>query len=652
MNYPAANGRAQPPGAPDGSASRPYQRNTDEFAAGASEWPDDISRREFLRLAGATLALAGFSSCTKQPLERIVPYVKQPEIVIPGKPLRFATATQYSGFAQGLLVTGYEGRPTKIEGNPTHPASLGATTVWAQADVLDLYDPDRAQTVTTGGAIKTVGDFWDALNLEIEPLKANGGAAFRILSEPISSPTLLAQLDRVLQSFPAARWSIWDPLNRDTIGGAEVMCDFTKAKVVVSFDCDFLYAHPYALRYARDFATRRRVIEPDGARMNRFYAAEPTPTITGSNADHRLAVAAGDILPLAQKIAAELGIGVAASGHVENADWIAAVVHDLNANRGESVVIAGETQPPELHTLVAQMNASLGNPVSLAPALSLPGSQIALRDLVEEMHRGAVELLIVFGGNPRYDAPVDFSFAYAFNKVKLRVHHSIYFNETSRHAHWHVPATHFLESWSDTRAFDGSISIVQPLIEPMYVGVSAHEILEAIIERSPRSAYEILRSHWSGPEPAPDFEAKWRRALSDGVVRNMDFQSVRPAELHSVENKKPDALEAADNMSAGRTGQRPMFRGEGLEILFRPDVSVRDGRYANNGWLQELPRRFSSLTWDNAALISPELAKSAGLKNGDVVELAFRDRKLRAPAWIQPGQAKNSVTLPLGTGVK
>src|SRR5437762_12078274 len=231
MNYPGANGRARPPGAPKGSASRPYHhRETDEFASGASEWPDDLSRREFLRLAGATLALAGLSSCTKQPLERIVPYVKQPEIVIPGKPLRFATATQYSGFGQGLLVTAYEGRPTKIEGNPTHSASLGATTVWAQADVLDLYDPDRAQTVTTGGAIKTVGDFWDALNLAIEPLKANGGAAFRILSEPISSPTLLAQLDRILQIFPAARWCIWDPLNRDTIGGAEVMCDFPRRR--------------------------------------------------------------------------------------------------------------------------------------------------------------------------------------------------------------------------------------------------------------------------------------------------------------------------------------------------------------------------------------------------------------------------------------
>jgi len=652
MNDPANNGKARPQLARRGEGA-PDPRETDEFASGSSEWSDDLSRRDFLRLAGATLALAGFNSCTKQPLEEIVPYVKQPEIVIPGKPLRFATATQLGGFAQGLLVTAHEGRPTKIEGNPTHPASLGATTVWAQADVLDLYDPDRAQTVTAGGGIKTVGDFWDALNLAIEPFKQSGGAAFRILTEPISSPTLLAQLDSVLQSFPAARWSIWDPLNRDAIGGAEVICDFTKAKVVVAFDSDFLYAHPCALRYARDFANRRRVIEPDGAGMNRFYAAEPTPTITGSNADHRIAVAARDVLPLAQTIAAELGIGVAGPRNVENADWIAAVVRDLNASRGQCVAIAGETQPPELHSLVAQMNATLGNTgqtVSPAPPLSLPGNQIGFGNLIEEMHRGAVELLLVLGGNPRYDAPADFNFADAFNEVKLRVHHSVSFNETSRHSHWHVPATHFLESWSDTRAFDGSVSIVQPLIEPMYVGVSAHEILEAVVERSPRSAYEILRSHWNGPQPAPDFEAKWRRSLSDGVVGNMDFQSVRPAELHSAENKKLNAPAAADNMSAGRTGQRPMFRGEGLEILFRPDVSVRDGRYANNGWLQELPRRFSSLTWDNAALISPELAKSAGLDNGDVVELTFRDRKLRAPVWIQPGQAKNSLTLPLGYG--
>ena len=635
MNDALYNGRARPPGAPNGSASR----ETDEFLPGASEWPEGVSRREFIRLAGATLALAGVNSCTKQPLERIVPYVEQPEIVIPGKPLRFATATQYGGFRQGLLVTGYEGRPTKIEGNPTHPASLGATTIWAQADVFDLYDPDRAQTVSTGGAIKTVDDFFGALNLAIEPLKRNGGAAFRILTEPISSPSLLAQLERVLQNFPAARWCIWDPLSRDNVPDHEVIYDLSNAQVIVAFDSDFLYAHPYALRYARDFANGRRVIDADGARMNRFYAAEPSPSITGSNADHRIAVGAHDILPLAQRVAAELGIGVPAPATGEHETWVAAVVRDLTTNRGQSVVIAGGTQPAELHAVVAQINVALGNTgltVSPAPVLSLPGNRIALRDLVDEMRGGSVELLIVLGGNPRYDAPVDLNFADAFDSVKLRVHHSVHFNETSRYSHWHLPAAHFLESWSDTRAFDGTVSIVQPLIEPMYAGVSAHEILEAVTEGSPRSAYEIVRSHWSGQQPAPDFEVKWRRALSDGVVKE----------------QTPLAVNATSPILSSIASTVQPFDGStsGLELLFRPDVSVLDGRYANNAWLQELPRQFSSVVWDNLALISPQLAKRVDLENGDVLELTFRGRKLRVPVWIQPGQATNSVTLPLGYG--
>src|SRR5881394_3323307 len=371
--------------------------SSDEFAPGASEWPAGLSRREFLRLSGATLALAGLGACTTQPLEKIVPYVEQPEVVIPGKPLRFATATQFNGFGQGLLVTGYEGRPTKIEGNPTHPASLGATSVWAQADILDLYDPDRAQTVTTGGGIKTLDDFWNALNLALESVKSAAGATLRILTEAISSPTLLAQLADVMQKFSAARWCIWDPLNRDNLNGNEGLCDFSKAKIVVALDSDFLCAHPYALRYARDFANARRVIEPDQAQMNRFYAAEPTPTITGSNADHRIAVAARDILPLARAIAAQLGVteldGLKPSSltKLENQDWIRAVVGDLKANRGQSIVIAGETQPQEVHLLVAQINDALGNIGILpAPQIAFPPNRIPLHELVDEMQRGLV----------------------------------------------------------------------------------------------------------------------------------------------------------------------------------------------------------------------------------------------------------------------
>jgi molybdopterin-containing oxidoreductase family iron-sulfur binding subunit len=617
--------------------------NPGEFLPGQSEWRDELSRREFLRLAGASIALASFSACTKQSIERIVPYVKQPEEVIPGKPLRFATATQFAGFGQGLLVTGYEGRPTKIEGNPDHSASLGATTIWAQADVLDLYDPDRAQTVTTGGAIRTIDDFWNALNVAVTSLKPSGGAALRILSEPFSSPTLLAQLGDVMQTFPAARWSTWDPLNRENLNANEGICDFSKAKVVVALDADFLYAHPYALRYARDFSNARRIIAAESAGMNRFYAAEPTPTITGSNADHRIAVAAQEILPLTQTLAANLGIGGTTPTRINNKRWMEAVVRDLKTNQSASVVIAGDTQPPQVHSLVSQINMALGNngvTISPVPLLALPANRIAFRELVDQMRHGVVELLIILGGNPHYDAPVDLDFPAAFEKVKLRLHHSVYFNETSRHSHWHVPALHFLESWSDTRGFDGSVSIVQPLIEPMYSGASAHEILEALIGQSPRTSYEIVRSRWQSQNQLSDFETKWRRILSDGIVSEL----------------QPPAL-PGDVESAGVTvssplaqGKREGARGSKLEVLFRPDVNVRDGRYANNGWLQELPRQFSKLVWDNAALISPELAKRENLENGDVVELALRGRKIKAPVWIQPGQAENSVTLPLGYG--
>jgi Fe-S-cluster-containing dehydrogenase component len=613
--------------------------SADEFAPGASEPPDEWSRRDFLKLAGATLAFAGFTGCTKQPIEKIVPYVKQPEEIIPGKPLRFATATSLGGFGQGLIVTSYEGRPTKIEGNPSHPASLGATTIWAQADVLDLYDPDRAQTVTTGGAIKTREDFWNVLNIALDAAKSNNGAAFRILMEPTSSPTLISQLEDVVKKFPGARCCVWDPVNRDNLSGNDMICDFAKAKVVVALDSDFLYAHPQALRYARDFANARRLADHASARMNRLYAAEPTPTITGSNADHRIAVGARDILELTQEIAAKIRGGVLIPN--PNQEWIDAVVADLNANRGASIVIAGETQPPQVHAIVGQINEALGNlgkTVIARPAEELSPNRIELSDLIDEMERGEIELLLILGGNPVYDAPVDLNFADAFEKVQLRIHHSVHFNETSRQSHWHIPATHFLESWSDIRAFDGTISIVQPLIEPMYSGVSSHELLDALIENSPRTNYQIVRNHWESQNQGPDFESKWRRSLSDGVVAN----NMR----WNASSGRVDTSNISESTARQSSSEKPSQ----LEAVFRADINLRDGRYANNAWLQELPRQFSKLVWDNAALISPLLARREKLENGDVVELGLRDRTIKAPVWIQPGQAENSVTLPLGYG--
>ncbi|HEY3663288.1 MAG TPA: TAT-variant-translocated molybdopterin oxidoreductase [Chthoniobacterales bacterium] len=619
-----------------------------EFPRGASEWTNEMQRRDFLRLMGASVALAGLGACTKQPIEKIVPYVDQPEEVIPGKPLRFASATSFCGFGQGIVVTSYEGRPTKIEGNPDHPASRGATSVWAQADVLDLYDPDRAKVLTNGDSGATWGTFLDRLKVALDAQAGSGGAGLRILTQTVTSPTMAAQLQEIGQKFPTAKWHQWEPLTRDAerearaggVFGAETLYDFSKAKVIVALDSDFLYLHPAALRHARDFATRRRVEGPQGASMSRFYAVEPTPSITGSNADHRLALAGHEIPKLAAALAALVGSGGEGANVPDEATtWVWAAAQDLRANAGASIVIAGETQPPEVHALVGQINASLGNINTTirhcASVETNPVNQLqSLQQLVQEMKSGAVEVLLILGGNPVYDAPADLDFAGALQKVKLRLHHSLWPNETSERCQWLIPATHFLESWSDIRAFDGTVTIVQPLVEPLYDGFSAHQLLDAFLLQPVRSAYDLVRATWQKNNPTTTFEAQWRSILSDGATPGIGGD-----------------LTPEQGAASARAAIAPPT-GQGLEILFRPDPSTLDGRYANNGWLQELPKPFSKITWDNAALVSPKLAAREHLENGDYIELNFRGRKLGAPIWILPGQAENSVTLQLGYGRK
>ncbi|MBA3543760.1 MAG: TAT-variant-translocated molybdopterin oxidoreductase [Chthoniobacterales bacterium] len=611
-----------------------------EFPRGASEWTNEMQRRDFLRLMGASVALAGLGACTKQPIEKIVPYVDRPEEVIPGQPLYFATAASFCGYGQGIVVESHEGRPTKIEGNRDHPASLGATSVWAQADVLDLYDPDRAKVVTNGDAIATWGAFLERLNLALATLGPSGGAGLRILTQTVTSPTLGRQMRAIVEKFPTAKWHQWEPLTSDALRetGAETIYDFAKAKVIVALDSDFLYFHPAALRHSRDFASGRRVEKAEGAAMSRFYAAEPTPSITGSNADHRLPLAAAEVAKVAAALAAFIGAGGEGATIPPSATgWVWAAAQDLRASRGAGIVLAGETQPPEVHALVARINESLGNIGSTmtqsAPVEAQPVNQRqSLQTLVEAMRGGAVELLVILGGNPVYDAPVDLDFAGALRKVKLRVHHSLQANETSQLCQWLVPATHFLEGWSDLRAFDGTVSIVQPLIEPLYDGISAHQLLDALLPGSVRSAYDIVRETWQHDSQSGSFESQWRSALSAGVMPATGGEPASPP------------------VSSAASQQDRPVTGGGLEVIFRPDPSILDGRYANNGWLQELPKPFSKITWDNAALVSPTLARREKLTNGDYVELEFQGRKLGAPIWILPGQAENTVTLHLGYG--
>ncbi len=619
-----------------------------EFPEGADQWPEGFSRRDFLRVMGASLALAGLTSCTRQPAERIVPYVRQPEELVPGTPVYFATAMTLGGFATGLLVESHEGRPTKVEGNPNHPMSLGATNIFHQASLLDLYDPDRSKAVMQQGRISNWEAFQGTLHLALQSQQKRHGAGLRILTETITSPTLQAQLQALLELYPEARWVQFESLTRDHVrAGAELAFGeivepgyhFDQAEVIVSFDSDFLYAHPAALRHTRHFIDRRRIASGRNE-MNRLYVAESSPSVTGSNADHRLVVRPTEMERLARLLAARLGAIPAVKGRDPSnvmERWIAALADDLGNHRGAGIVLAGDSQPPYIHALTHFMNHALDNAgrtvTYTSSAEAAPAQQTAsLRQLVEELNRGAVELLIILGGNPVFNAPADFEFRHALPRSPLSVHLSSEVNETSSLCHWHLPQSHYLESWSDARAVDGTVSLIQPLIIPMYGGRSTHELLDNLLQRPSRSDYEILRAYWSEQAIWPNFEKGWRRALHDGWIAD----SAAPVKTPTLRSFDLPELSVPEDSR--------------LELHFRPDPSIWDGRFANNGWLQELSKPITKLTWDNPALISPATAESHHLVNGDVVQLEYRQRTLRLPIWITPGQADNTITLFLGGG--
>jgi molybdopterin-containing oxidoreductase family iron-sulfur binding subunit len=624
-----------------------------EFPENASDWMDSVSRRGFLQLMGASLALAGLSACTSPPDERIVPYVRAPEEIVPGKPLYFATAMPFGGFAMGLLAESHEGRPTKVEGNPKHPASLGATDVFAQASILSLYDPDRSQAIMKAGQIGSWSAFLAEVRFALDAQRTTQGSGIRILTETVTSPTLASQLRALLAMFPSAKWHQYEPAGRDNVRlGArlafgefvETRYQLDRADVILALESDFLTMGPGCLRYAHDFTLRRRPQAKD-ARMNRLYVVESTPTCTGTMADHRLALRSSEIGSFARAIAQGLGVlggGAEPAVSGPHAKWIAAVARDLQRHRGASLVLAGEGQPPAVHALAHAMNQALGNigttVIHTDPVEANSVDQMAsLRELAQDMDAGKVNALIILGGNPAFTAPADLQFAERLAKVGLRVHLSMYEDETSQLCHWHIPETHYLESWSDARAYDGTVTILQPLIAPLYGGKSGHDLVAALMGSSDKSSHDILRGYWQSKSQAKNFELFWRTALHDGVVPGTEL----PARRVSV--KSGDWTRQTADGGRGT--------GEGtLEMVFRPDPAIWDGRFANNGWLQELPKPLSKLTWDNAALVSPATAERLGLATGDVVELEAGGRTVRAPIWIMPGQAADSVTVHLGYG--
>ncbi|OFW09005.1 MAG: hypothetical protein A3H96_13290 [Acidobacteria bacterium RIFCSPLOWO2_02_FULL_67_36] len=697
-----------------------------EFPEQASEWTDPKGRREFLKLMSASLALAGVGACTKQPPEDIVPYVRQPEDIVPGRPLFFASAIPFDGYAQAVLVESHMGRPTKIEGNPEHPASLGATDVFTQAAILGLYDPDRAQTITNRGEVRGWGNFLAALQSALSAQKGIQGAGIRFLTGTVTSPSMAELLATILRDYPQAKWHQYDSIGRDAARAAAQqpagtasapIYHFDKAEVVVSLDADFLSCGPASVRYQKDFARARRVTD-ERKEMNRLYAIESTPTLTGAKADHRLVLAAKEIEGFAGQLAAALSAGGAPSPQAspEWAKWASAIAKDLQAHRGRSAVVAGDFQTETVHALAHAMNQALGNidaTVTYGPALgaAVPDRSASLRDLVAAIDAGQVELLVVFDGNPAYTAPADLHFGERLMKIGLTVYHGLYVDETANLCHWNVAATHPLETWGDVRAFDGTVTLMQPIVAPLHEGRSADEVLGAFTVQPDRRNRDIVKDYWTrafgggggwtirdaNGQPYKDAETFWRRSVHDGFIAgtaiadggpatpfvpaprpvtpppaaagaaaatpgNTLAQRNPPAPPPSATPASPAPRPAAptavpmqpspDPSRASGSSQASSRDGSqgGLEIIFRPDPTVWDGRFANNGWLQELPKPLTKITWDTSAWIGPKLAEARGLQNGDVVVLKYRGNTARFPVFIVPGHPQQSVTVFFGYG--
>jgi MoCo/4Fe-4S cofactor protein with predicted Tat translocation signal len=628
-----------------------------EFPKGASEWIDAVSRRGFLKLMGSSLALAGMTACTRQPFEPIVPYVRQPEDVIPGRPLFYATAFTLGGYATPLLVESHMYRPTKIEGNDKHPASQGGTDVYAQASILDMYDPDRSQNIIHLGSISSWGTLVAELKGALNSQNAVKGGGIRILSKSFSSPTLADQMQQFQKAFPEAKWHFYEPVNRDNVyEGArmafgqpvETTYKLDAADVIVSLDADFLSAgFPGTTRYARDFAKRR---DPDSEKMSRLYVIESTPSATGAKADHRLTVKASDLA----KLAAELHEDVSSSTPKEGAfldvlmrsedareiRFFGALSSDLSGIHGASVVIAGDHQPPAVHALAHAINAKLGNVGKTVfytdPVLASTASQNdSLKNLVGDMRAGKVDMLIILGGNPVYDAPADLGFGDALknSNIPIRVHLGLYNDETAELCQWHVNEAHYLEAWGDTRAYDGTVSIVQPLIAPLYDGRTANELIALLLGQSGVTSHEVVQNYWKAKHSDADFDMWWRKSLEQGWIEGTASQP------------KQVAVKSTNFSSSNQSAS-----GSGIELNFRRDPSIYDGQFANNSWLQELPKPMTKMTWDNPLLMSPKMAEQLKVQDKDMVRVELNGKWVELPVWRQAGHPDNSVTIFLGYG--
>ncbi len=696
-----------------GQTGRRFWKNLDELAATdefnqlmheefprqamQGEWVDAVSRRGFLKVMGASLALAGVTGCTKQPDEQIYPYIKQPEDLVLGKPMYFATAHPFPTGAIPVLVKSDAFRPIKIEGNPDHPMSKGKSDAITQGTLLDLYDPDRSHEVKARGETSSFENFQTTFATAVK--KSGNGQGIYFLSETVTSPTLAAQWQAVQNAYPNARFIQWEPINQDSSRAASkaVFGAYTDAQykledadVILSLDADFLggIAHPGFLPLAAAYAERHRFdAEEPNKPMNRLYVVESMPTVTGFKAEHRLSLKPSELSSFAEAVA---GGGSGSFSNPEAGAFLAALAKDLHASGGKAVVIPGEQASPAVHMAAYKLNQQLGavgkTVVYTDTVNPMPSEQLAdLKNLIGDMNAGKVQWLVVLGVNPVYSAPADLEFLAAYNNVPNTAHLGNLLDETAKVSTWHINKAHYLESWSDARTYDGSLVIVQPMIEPLYQGHSAHDILQGLLDNPQMSAYDAVLANFgknskgsgssaapvsreaakpsisANPLPATDAngggnpgskptstvtpapmpaavaqgsEAAWRKALHDGFVTGTAF---------AASSKSPSGGGALPQSAAPASTS-------GLEISFRPDSSLYDGRFANVGWLQELPKQVTSMSWDNAALMSLATLEKHGIDENEAVELSLNGRKVIAPVLAVPGHADDCVTVHLGFG--
>jgi len=612
-----------------------------EFPSAAQEWVDPVSRRGFMKLMGASMALAGLAGCTKQPEETIYPYVKQPEDLVLGKPMYFATAHPFTTGGVPLLVKSDEFRPIKVDGNPEHTYNAGSSDPYTQGTLLDLYDPDRSQHVMYRGENREWAEFAKAFREKVAGTKDGTGIYF--LSSVITSPTLARQWKAVKAAWPKATLVQYDPALAGTAAskGLNVQYALDDADVIVSLDADFLSgaSFPGFHKLVREYAKRRK----DPNHLNRLYAVESTPTTTGMKAEHRLGLRASEIPAFAAELAKAVGVAGVNSPSYAWSDsqqkFLAAVAKDLKANAGKSAVIAGLYQDESVAQLALAINSALGNvgktvTVAPDPMNPLPSDQLAdFKALVADLNAGKVDWLVILNANPIYTAPADLNFADAFGKANVVAHLGSHVDETGRIAHWHVPAAHYLESWSDVRAYDGTVSIVQPMIEPLYGGRTAHHVLQTLLDEPMLSPFDAVRET-NKTLIKGDFEKGWRSALHAGWIDGSAYDKTAKASAATAFKGTVPAPTAKDS----------------LEIIFRPDPTIYDGRFSNVGWLQELPKPVTNLSWDNAAIVSGATLSKLGLEEDDIVELTVGNGKVKAPVIVAPGHPDNSVTVYLGYG--